>query len=210
MSPNEFIPVAEDTGLIVPIGEYIVREAVTQMLEWAADEPEVARCSVSVNLSSRQLLEADLPYRIADILAETGFHPARLVLEITESVLMRNAELALRTLEDLRKLGIRIDVDDFGTGYSSLTYLRKFPIDRLKIDRQFVQGLTIDTSDLEIVRAIVSLAQSLKIEVIAEGIETTEQLRQLQLLGCDFGQGFLFAAPAEREDATLAGFEMVS
>ncbi|MFT7623251.1 MAG: EAL domain-containing protein (putative c-di-GMP-specific phosphodiesterase class I), partial [Myxococcota bacterium] len=209
VSPETFIPVAEDTGLIVPIGEWIIREACTQMLEWAREEPAARDCTLSVNLSSRQLLEPDLPYRLADMLAETGFEPEKLVLEITESVLMTNAETAARTLEGIRSLGIGVDVDDFGTGYSSLTYLRAFPIDRLKIDRQFVAGLASDKGDLEIVRAIISLAQSLDIGVVAEGIETREQLSRLRLLGCEFGQGFLFSKPVERHQAHLRAFEMV-
>jgi len=153
-------------------------------------------------------MEADLCYRIADILAATGLDPRYLVLEITENVLMKNADSMARTLRAIRKLGVRIDIDDFGTGCSSLGCLHQFPIDRLKIDLSFVAGMSTVKGDMEIVRAIVSLAHSLEIAVVAEGIETPEQLRRLRLLSCEYGQGFLFSRPVECHDEGLMAFEM--
>ncbi len=195
VSPSEFIPVAEETGLVVPIGEWVLGEACRQTQAWRQAHARLADLTVSVNLSGRQIAQSDLVDVVANVLGDTGLPPSALVLEITESVLMRDAEYAITVLRALKDLGVRLSVDDFGTGYSSLSYLKKFPVDVLKIDRSFVDGLGTDGEDSAIVRAIINLAESLGLETVGEGTETATQVEALTLLGCDKAQGYLFSRP---------------
>ncbi|HVF67493.1 MAG TPA: EAL domain-containing protein, partial [Pyrinomonadaceae bacterium] len=200
---GDFIPVAEETGLIVPLGQWVLNEACRQMREWQKHYFIDEEVTVSVNLSSRQFSQADLIEQVSSVLRETGLPASNLKLEITESMVMENIDTAIGMLTQLRNLGVGLSIDDFGTGYSSLSYLHRFPIDTLKIDRSFVTQMTDNTENAEIVRTIVTLARSLDMNVIAEGVETRAQLTQLRDLGCDFGQGYLFSkavsAPAALE-----------
>ena len=198
VSPADFIPVAEETGLIVPIGGWVLQEACRHIRECQLAHPSHRSLSLSVNLSARQVAQADLLERINEALAVSKLSPHCLKLEITESVVMENAEAAALMFKQLRALGVQLSIDDFGTGYSSLSYLHRFPLNYLKIDRSFVSRLTTD-NDNAIVRTISTLARNLGMEVIAEGIETEEQYQQLRLLGCEYGQGFLFSHPVNNE-----------
>ena len=191
--PSEFIPVAEETGLIIPLGQWVLNEACRQMREWQKIYRIDRGVTMSVNLSSRQFSQADLIEQVSAALRETGLHPSNLKLEITESMVMENFDTAIDMLAQLRGLGVGLSIDDFGTGYSSLSYLHRFPIDTLKIDRSFVTQMTDNAENAEIVRTIVTLARSLDMNVIAEGVETRDQLGRLRGLGCDFGQGYLFS-----------------
>lgn len=194
--PAEFLPIAEETGLIVPIGRWAVRAACAQLRQWLDQRSPEASWVMSVNLCSREFLQPDLVAEIEAALAAAALPPGALMLEITESAIMDHAEAVTARLGRLRALGVRISIDDFGTGYSSLSYLRRFPVDTLKIDRSFI-------GDVEIVRAIVGLAHSLTKQVIAEGVETEEQLAQLRALNCDFVQGFYLSRTVEAEAAAL-------
>jgi EAL domain-containing protein (putative c-di-GMP-specific phosphodiesterase class I) len=198
VSPADFIPAAEETGLIVPIGEWVLAEACTRIREWQIASPSHRSLSLSVNLSARQVAQPDLLERIKEALLTSKLNPHCLKLEITESVVMENAEAAALMFKQLRSLGVQLSIDDFGTGYSSLSYLHRFPLNYLKIDRSFVMRLTTD-NDNAIVRTISTLARNLGMEVIAEGIETEEQYQQLRMLGCEYGQGFLFSEPVNNE-----------
>lgn len=198
--PLEFIPVAEETGLIVPLGQWVLEEACRQVRDWQSDFPEFRTLTLSVNLSGRQLNDPKLIQKVKDILFETGFDPSRLKLEITESVVMENAEVSAVLLKQLRALGLQLSIDDFGTGYSSLSYLHRFPVTTLKIDRSFVSRMGQGDENLEIVRTIVTLAKNLNMDVVAEGIETQEQRAQLHALGCQYGQGYMFAKPLDAVD----------
>lgn len=195
VSPAKFIPVAEETGMIKPIGRWVLREACLQAREWQRTLASVLPTAISVNLSAAQLDDPRFVEEVAAVMEETGVDPASLILEITESMMMKDAEGVVDKLKGLKELGLRIAVDDFGTGYSSLSYLKRFPIDLLKIDRAFVDGLGHEAGDTAIVRAIIGLARALSLEVTAEGIETAEQLELLRDLGCDYGQGYYFARP---------------
>lgn len=218
--PAEFIPIAEETGLIIPLGWWVLKEACQQLRIWqqrfphsplatCVDGPETA-LKISVNLSVRQFEEPDLVERIRQILLETQIDPGSLCIEITESILIKKAESIVGVLAELKDLGVLLYLDDFGTGYSSLSYLHRFPIDTLKIDRSFVNGLSLSDGSSEITRAITTLAQALDLNVIAEGIETTEQLAFLNLLRCKQGQGFLFSEPLKCEAATTLLVERLS
>jgi diguanylate cyclase (GGDEF)-like protein len=198
VSPADFIPVAEETGLIVPIGEWVLNEACARVRQWQIDSPSHRSLSLSVNLSARQVAQPDLLNRIKEALDHSKLNPHCLKLEITESVVMENAEAAAQMFKQLRSLGVQLSIDDFGTGYSSLSYLHRFPLNYLKIDRSFVTRLTTD-NDNAIVRTISTLARNLGMEVIAEGIETEEQFQQLKMLGCEYGQGYLFSRPVANE-----------
>jgi diguanylate cyclase (GGDEF)-like protein len=197
ISPADFIPVAEDSGLIVQLGQWALREACSQMQAWRTRFPAQSNLSICVNLSAKQFAQPDLVEQIARILRETGLDPSALGLEITESVMMEQADRAAAMLTQFRDLHIPLHLDDFGTGYSSLSYLHRFPIDLLKIDRSFVSRIGEGGQNSEIVQAIVGLAHNLKIEVIAEGVETAEQLTLLRTLQCDYGQGYYFSRPLE-------------
>jgi len=191
--PNSFISILEDNGLIVPVGAWVIAEACRQIKAWAADgTPTIP---IAVNLSARQLQKRDFARSVEHILREYAVDPRLIELEITESVLMQNAEHAVELLHQLKKFGIRLSVDDFGTGYSSLNYLKKFPLDALKIDRSFVRDITTDPDDAMITTAVINLAHSLRLKVIAEGVETEAQLAMLAAKGCDEMQGYHFARP---------------
>ena len=202
VSPADFIPVAEETGLIVPIGEWVLAEACARVREWQVASPSHRSLSLSVNLSARQVAQGNMLSRIKEALDNSKLSPHCLKLEITESVVMENAEAAALMFKQLRSLGVQLSIDDFGTGYSSLSYLHRFPLNYLKIDRSFVTRLTTD-NDNAIVRTISTLARNLGMEVIAEGIETEEQYRQLRMLGCEYGQGYLFSQPVGNEGVLL-------
>ena len=191
--PGDFIPVLEELGLVVEVGEWVLKQACQQLREWHKAKVRVPK--VSVNISARQFSDGQLGTRIANILKETGLPPACLELELTESILMREVSEAMQILAGLKRLGLSIAVDDFGTGYSSLNYLKQFPIDVLKIDRTFVDGLPSGEQDAQIARAIIAMAHSLNLAVIAEGVETHEQLEFLREHGCDEVQGYLFGRP---------------
>ncbi|KPX32038.1 Sensory box/GGDEF domain/EAL domain-containing protein [Pseudomonas coronafaciens pv. garcae] len=191
--PNDFIPVLEELGLVVEVGDWVLAEACRQLKHWHQARVRVPK--VSVNISARQFSDGQLGKRIAGILEQTGLSPACLELELTESILMREVEEAMHILDGLKNLGLSIAVDDFGTGYSSLNYLKQFPIDVLKIDRTFVDGLPSGEQDAQIARAIIAMAHSLNLSVIAEGVETHEQLEFLRQHGCDEVQGYLFGRP---------------
>jgi diguanylate cyclase (GGDEF)-like protein len=193
VSPSEFIPLAEDTGLIVPIGEWVLRTACAQSKSW--QDEGFASLRMAVNLSARQFQQQNLSEMVVRILQETGLDPHQLELELTESSIMKNPESTVRTLSELKAMGVKISVDDFGTGYSSLGYLKRLPIDMLKIDQSFVHEMTTDPDDAALVMAIITLSHNLRLKVIAEGVETDEQLRFLHLLRCDEGQGYLFSRP---------------
>lgn len=202
VSPTEFISVAEETGQIVAIGEWATREACRQMVEWQSKFSQVPPLSISVNLSVRQFLQPDIAERIARILEETGLAAEHLQLEITESVLMEDPDNAIVTTRKLKDLGVGIKLDDFGTGYSSLSYLCQMPIDTLKIDRSFIVRMKENSTDLEVVRTVIALARSLGMEVVAEGVERSDQVAQLRALGCQFGQGYYFGRPINASETT--------
>ncbi|MBD3882446.1 EAL domain-containing protein [Phormidium tenue FACHB-886] len=198
--PSEFIPVAEETGLIIPIGWWIMRESCRQTQAWQQQFANSKSLTINVNLSGKQFSSV-LAQQISKILQETGLNPHQLKLEITESLLMENAETAVETLTELQKLGVQLAIDDFGTGYSSLSYLHRFPIDTLKVDRSFIQKIDSDGEQLAIVRTIITLAWNLGMEVVAEGVETAKQVAQLKALRCEYAQGYLFAKPLTPEAA---------
>ncbi len=191
--PGDFIPMAEETGQIVPIGKWVIKEACEQSRRWCG--AGLAPIQMAVNLSAKQFLQQDLPDVVAGILKETGMDPAYLELEITETILMQNLETTIDQLVRLMALGVKISIDDFGTGYSSLNYLKRFPLHALKIDRSFVKDIGEDSDDTSIVSAIISLAHNLSLEVVAEGVETPAQLEFLRSQQCDRFQGFLMSTP---------------
>lgn len=193
LPPDQFIPIAEDSGLIIPLGEWVLRKACKDALAW----PDV---KVAVNLSPVQFREPLLAVKVAQILADTGLPPTRLELEITEGILLQDTEATLETLKDIKKLGVRIAMDDFGTGYSSLSYLRRFPFDKIKVDRSFVSELGFGEDADAIVRAAINLAHSLGMRANAEGVETPEQAEKLLALGCEEAQGYMYSRPVPREE----------
>jgi diguanylate cyclase (GGDEF)-like protein/PAS domain S-box-containing protein len=200
VGPMEFIPVAEETGLIVPLGRWVLEQAARQATAWDASSGHL---TVSVNVSARQIQEPAFVQEVAAILATTGLLPGRLTLELTESVLMQDVDATATTLNALKALGVRLAIDDFGTGYSSLSYLGRFPIDELKIDRSFVAAMNTGPDESALVRSIVKLGETLHLETVAEGIEQADQLAELRALGAGLGQGFLFAKPLSPEDLSL-------
>jgi diguanylate cyclase (GGDEF)-like protein len=200
LGPLEFISVAEETGAIVPLGAWVLGEACRQTAAWRVDHPAASNLWVSVNLSTRQLLEADLTTQVREVLEATGLEPSALTLELTEGTLMQDVEETTVKLRALKELGVRLAIDDFGTGSSSLGYLQRFPIDTLKIDKSFVDGIASDESeDPALVRAIVQMATTLSLDTIAEGIEGSDQLDELRSAGCRAGQGYLFARPLKAD-----------
>jgi diguanylate cyclase (GGDEF)-like protein/PAS domain S-box-containing protein len=200
VSPGKFIPIAEETGLIIPIDRWVLREASRQMHEWQTKFPSYRSMTISVNLSSKHIPQPDLVEYIEETLRETGLNGDTLKLEITESALLENNDYTINVFNQLQELGIQIQIDDFGIGYSSLSYLSNFPIDALKIDRSFVSTLPDESNNLQILQAIVNLSQRLGVGVIAEGVETVDQLVQLKQLGCEYGQGYLLSMPLESKD----------
>jgi EAL domain-containing protein (putative c-di-GMP-specific phosphodiesterase class I) len=191
ISPAEFIPLAEETGLILDLGRWVLSTACAQVRSW--QQQGFVDLRLAVNLSGRQFEQDDLVRSIALVIEEAAFDPANLELELTESSIMRNPEQAVSKLQALDRLGIRLSIDDFGTGYSSLGHLKRFPIRTLKIDQSFIQNITTDPNDAAIARAIIALAESLQLKVIAEGVETRDQLDLLRRYHCDEMQGYLFA-----------------
>ncbi len=201
VSPGDFIPLAEETGLIIPLGEMVLRTACATAAQWPAD------FTVAVNLSPVQFRDRNLAATVRDILTETGLPASRLELEITEGVLLADETATLTILQELRRAGVRVSMDDFGTGYSSLSYLRRFPFDKIKIDRSFVQQLPCDPETAAIVRAIISMGACLGMAITVEGVETPEQLAFSAVEGCTFVQGFLVSRPlpSAEFDRFLAG-----
>jgi len=193
VSPVEFIPVAENCGLILPIGNWVLREACKQARTWV--DAGLSLATMAVNISAMEFRDDNFLESVFAILRETGLDPRSLELELTESVLMERAESAASVLQTLRARGVQVAVDDFGTGYSSLSYLRKFPIDALKIDQSFVRQITTAPDDTTIVTAVISMGRSLKLRVVAEGVETQEELVFLQAHQCDEAQGYYFSRP---------------
>lgn len=198
ISPATFIPLAEETGLIVPIGEWVLRTACRQCKKW--QDAGLPAVTVAVNISARQFREKNLFHLVATILAETGLAPGQLELEVTESVIMHDAQQVIASLQAFRDMGVHLSVDDFGTGYSSLSYLKRFPVERLKIDQSFVRDLGTDADDAAIAQAIITLGHTLNLRVIAEGVETPEQLAFLRQHQCDEMQGYLFGKPMPVEE----------
>jgi diguanylate cyclase (GGDEF)-like protein len=199
VSPSQFIPLAEETGLIVPIGEYVLQRACRQNREW--QRRGLPMVAVSVNLSSVQFQRPELYDQVVRTLGEAGLDPIWLELELTESLLMQNAEAVVATLKRFRDTGIKLSIDDFGTGYSSLSYLKRFPIDALKIDRSFIREVTTNADDAALATSIILMGRSLKLKVVAEGVETASQLSFLRIMQCDEAQGFLYSPPVPADDA---------
>ena len=199
IAPAEFIPIAEESGFIIPLGQWILREACRQILEWQIQFSATPPFTISVNLSAKQFVQPDLISQVTQALQETGLDARSLKLEITESVLMDDPGSGTALLEQLRSLGIGVEIDDFGTGYSSLSRLERLPINALKIDRSFVSKLGVGGGGTGIIRTIMALAHELGMEVIAEGVESAEQLVMLQDLGCEYGQGYLFSKPLDNK-----------
>lgn len=208
IAPGQFVPLAEETGLIHPIGRWVLEQACAQQMKWKAGD--VAPVLMSVNLSAYQLGEPDLGQAVARALADTGTEPHLLQLEITESAVMRDLDTSLRVLVSLRELGVSLALDDFGLGHSSLIYLKQLPVTTLKVDRAFVSGVATNPDDKAIVAAVVAMAHSLGLEVVAEGVETLEQLRAIRALGCDTIQGYLYSKPVPAEEAAVLLRQRVS
>jgi diguanylate cyclase (GGDEF)-like protein len=193
--PNEFIPIAESTSLIIPMTVRILHSACSQVVRWQSLSKNCEPLSIAVNLSGKHFGHPDLVEQIKTVIAETGINPESLKLEITESAVMDNAETAILMLQQIKETGVQVSIDDFGTGYSSLSYLHRFPIDLLKVDRSFVSAMEENTENGEIVRTVIALAKALNLRVVAEGIESIHQFHQLRILGCEYGQGYLFSKP---------------
>jgi diguanylate cyclase (GGDEF)-like protein/PAS domain S-box-containing protein len=196
--PDSFLRVAEETGLIVPLGAWVIGEACSQLAEWQS-RPETSQLHLSLNLSARELTHPDVVTTVLDCVREAGIDPRFLTIEVTESTAMADGDSGFRALRDLSATGIRVAIDDFGTGYSSLEQLRRMPVDIVKVDRSFVSGMSEDSTDHALVAAVVGMGRALKLAVVAEGIETPSQAEALRELGCHIGQGFLFAKPLSAE-----------
>ncbi|MGI8468161.1 MAG: putative bifunctional diguanylate cyclase/phosphodiesterase [Pyrinomonadaceae bacterium] len=208
ISPMEFIPIAEETGLISGIGKWVLQTACRQLKEWQNKNSELADIWMSVNVSTKQFMEADLFSLVEKTLKETGIAPHCLKLEVTETAMVENIEFAVEAMNNLKRLGLKLAIDDFGTGYSSLNYLHRLPLSSLKIDRSFVNQMEDGGKNQEIIKTIVSLAKSLNLETIAEGIETISQSSQLENLSCQLGQGYYFAKPLSTTDVEKFFIEM--
>ena len=196
--PLDFIPHAEQSGLIHPLGEWVLQQAMQDFLQWRRSGLKLE--TLAVNLSPRQFMQPDLVQMIADQLQALNFPAASLELEITETALMGQGMHAEDTLDALKALGVRLAIDDFGTGYSSLAYLKRFPIDKLKVDQSFVRDLPLDVTGCEIVAAVIAMGKGLRLEVLAEGVETAEQQAFLKAQGCHTGQGYLFSRPLPADE----------
>ncbi len=199
LTPSQFVPLAEDTGLIIPLDRFVLKEACRQMAEWHQQLPFDPPLTISVNLSGKQIVQPDLIAHIQQVLTDTALEPQYLKLEITENVILEDNRLTLEVFKELQKLGVQVQIDDFGVGYSSLNYLSQFPINALKIDQSFVDQMLNDNNQLEIIQAIVTLTHRLGVGVIAEGMETTGQMDTLKSMGCEFGQGYLVSMPLDRD-----------
>ena len=197
VSPDEFVHIAEETGLIIPIGKWILEESCRQIAVWQRQFNLPLK--ISVNLSAKQLMHPALTSQVTEILLDTGLKASQLKLEVTESTVMEHSEISLGVLTALDRIGIELSTDDFGTGYSSLSYLQRFPFERIKIDRSFISKMDEDEKSGAIVKTILMLGENLNMEVVAEGIETVSQLEKLRSLGCKTGQGYLFSRPIDRE-----------
>ncbi len=206
ISPVEFVPILENTGMIIPVGYWVIRDACETICKWKQRLPQNDPLSVNVNLSAKQFADPELVYKLSRIMNETHIMPSWLKIELTESVVMENPNIAVRTLRALKELGVGICVDDFGTGYSSLNYLQKLPLDTLKVDRSFVSSMDVHANYV-IVKTVISLAHSLGLDVTAEGIETSDQYNTLVDLNCQNGQGYLFSRPVEKSVAERLLFE---
>jgi len=202
VAPNEFIPVLEDTGLINEVGDWVMRQACEQIRAW--QNGELRNCPIAVNLSARQFARNNLDSSIGKLLQEFQINPNLLEFELTESVLMSDSRDSVQVLDNMKKYGVRLSVDDFGTGYSSLAYLKRFPLDALKIDRAFISHITTDQGDATIAKAIINLAHSLRLKVVAEGVESQAQLDFLRANDCDEMQGYFFAAPMSAAECAHA------
>jgi EAL domain-containing protein (putative c-di-GMP-specific phosphodiesterase class I) len=199
--PDDFVPLAEEIGLIIPLGRWVLREACRQAHEWQKRYPTEPPLSMGVNLSTRQLGDSDLVEDVEGLLRETGLDPECLILEITESAVVGAEEHRIETLRRLHAMGVRFALDDFGTGYSSLSYLKRLPVSLLKIDRSFVEAIGKDAEDEVLVSGMVYVASGLGLSVVAEGVETPEQLAWVKSLGCELGQGNLFSEPVSSDAA---------
>lgn len=199
LPPTDLIPVLEETGMIHRVGEWVLREGCRQLRAWRDERPAGAPLWVGINLSGKQLSQPSLLEGVEAVVREAGIEPHMLKLEITESAVIENTEVATRTLRRLKALGVQLFMDDFGTGYSSLSYLHRLPLDALKIDRSFVSQMVRGDRHSQLVRTIVQLARSVNLQVVAEGIETPEQLALLREFGCEFAQGYLFSHPLAPE-----------
>ena len=195
VQPDDFIPLLEETGLIVPVGAWVLEEACRQAAAWRRSGPPAADLVISVNVAPRQLVQPDFAATVARALETTGANPRQLCLEITEAALIEDFDAVRRQLAKVRDLGVRLAVDDFGTGYSSVGYVRQFPLDTVKIDKSFVKGLTAGAEDAAIAQAIIKMAHALGLSTVAEGVESADELARLRQLGCDYVQGFYFSAP---------------
>jgi EAL domain-containing protein (putative c-di-GMP-specific phosphodiesterase class I) len=202
VSPGSFIPIAEETGLIIPLGKWILEQACRQMRSWQEQFSDCQTWIISVNLSIRQFSQPNLVEQIEEIIQLTGINPHSLKLEITESMVMDDVEEAINLLHRLKTLGLRLSMDDFGTGFSSFSYLHRFPMDTLKVDRSFVSNMNQSGKNQAIVTAIITLAHKLDLDVVAEGIETKAEMESLQALNCEYGQGYFFSKPVNSEQAT--------
>jgi EAL domain-containing protein (putative c-di-GMP-specific phosphodiesterase class I) len=194
VSPAQFIPLAEETGLMLPIGEWVIATACAQLKTWQSDVLTQGLV-LSVNVSAKQFRQADFAEQVKGIIYRHGINPSRLKIELTESMLIEDVENTISTMNSLKALGVQFSLDDFGTGYSSLQYLKRLPLDQLKIDQSFVRDIATDDNDKAIVRTIIAMANSLNLDIIAEGVETEEQRRLLQNKGCRHFQGYLFSKP---------------
>jgi EAL domain-containing protein (putative c-di-GMP-specific phosphodiesterase class I) len=200
LEPSAFVPLAEETDLITPIGRWVLEEACRQAKRWEEEHLPAPPATMEVNLSARQLARRGLAQIVEEALRRTNLAAHALALDITETVLIGTSEHNAQVLEALKKMGIRLYLDDFGTGYSSLSYLKRLPVDRVKVDRTFVKGLGGNATDTALVRMIIELCHTLGIEVLAEGVETSDQAALLKDMGCDLGQGYYFARPLRSEE----------
>jgi len=201
LEPSEFVAVAEETGLIVLLGERVLEEACSQAVQWQRQRPETDPLVACVNLSVRQLRHPDLARTVKRVLHSTGLEGSCLCLDITETLYITVLEGNTAGLDDLKRMGVRLSIDDFGMGYSSMSYLKRLPANTLKIDKAFIAGLGEDAEDTAIVRMVIELAGTLGMSIIAEGVQSEEQAEQLKEMGCDLGQGFFFAQPLSPEEA---------
>jgi EAL domain-containing protein (putative c-di-GMP-specific phosphodiesterase class I) len=203
LPPGEFIPLAEETGIIHHLGDCILRRACRQLRQWRKEFDLPPHFRISINLSSKSFLQQNFIERLTNIFEETGVTSDGIAIEITESMIMENIDIALVTMQKLKEMGIHIHIDDFGTGYSSLSYLHHFPVNALKIDRSFIRKMSHSNDDREIVKTIISLAQNLSLDVIAEGIEDTHELLAIKNMQCQYAQGYLFSEPMTPADAEV-------